>query len=147
MTDEREATSAAPDPGERSLAGGPLRWLLFVLGILLTALAMVGAFLPVLPTTPFLLVAAACFVRSSPRFHRRLLENRAFGPYLVQWERDHTVPRAAKRKAYGLAVVTFALSIWWVEHTWLRVLLAVLGAALIVFLVWLPTTRRDLDQG
>jgi len=122
-----------------------MRWLLFLLGVLLTVLAAIGAFLPVLPTTPFLLLAAACFVRSSPRFHRRLLENRAFGPYLVQWGRDHTVPREAKRKAYGLVVVTFLLSIVLVDGVWLRVALALFGVALIVFLVWLPTTRRDQE--
>lgn len=133
----------AGDGSDDRIKRGPLRWLLFVAGLLLTGLAAVGAFLPVLPTTPFLLLAAACFVRSSPRFHRRLLEGRIFGPYLRQWERDRTIPREAKRKAYGLIVVTFGVSIAVVDRLGLRIMLVVIGVALCGFLAWLPTTRDD----
>ncbi|RKY16525.1 MAG: hypothetical protein DRQ55_17835 [Planctomycetota bacterium] len=115
------------------------RCCLLVLGLLFTALGMAGVFLPVLPTTPFLLLALACFGRSSPAFHRRLLANRLFGPYLTQWDHDRTVPREAKRKAYGLLVVTFALSISLVDATWLRGTLAGVCVALIGLLAWLPT--------
>jgi len=118
---------------------GLARCCLLVLGLLFTALGMAGVFLPVLPTTPFLLLALACFGRSSPAFHRRLLANRLFGPYLTQWDHDRTVPREAKRKAYGLLVVTFALSISLVDATWLRGTLAGVCVALIGLLAWLPT--------
>ncbi len=130
-----------PEP-RRGSGRGPGRWALLAAGLALTALGTVGAFLPVLPTTPFLLLAAACFVRSSPALHRRLLENRVFGPYLGQWQRDRTVPRDAKRKAYGLVVLTFALSIWSVDATWLRATLAGLGLGVVGFLAWLPTSPR-----
>ena len=66
----------------RSLKAGFARWLFVALGLGLTVLATIGAFLPVLPTTPFLILAAACFVGSSPALHRRLLQNRLFGRYL-----------------------------------------------------------------
>lgn len=105
-----------------------------------------GAFLPVLPSTPFLLLAAACFAKSSPTFHRRLLANRVFGPYLQQWQHDHTVPREAKRKAYGLVVATFAVSIGLCDSTWLRGTLVVLGVGLILFLAWLPTTPIEEEE-
>ena len=134
-------------PPERTVKSRLARACLLVLGLLLTALATVGAFLPVLPTTPFLLLAAACFARSSPPFHRRLLANRVFGPTIAQWQHDHTVPREAKRKAYGLVVVTFAISIAVVDATWLRGMLAGLGIGLIAFLAWLPTTARDEETG
>ncbi len=131
------------DPPDIPVKTGIARWCLLVLGLFLTALATVGAFLPVLPTTPFLLLAAACFVRSSPAFHRRLLANRAFGTYIAQWQRDRTVPPEAKRKAYGLVVVTFGLSIALVGETWLRGMLVALGIGLIVFLAWLPSTTDE----
>jgi hypothetical protein len=126
----------------------PVRWVLLVLGVGFTGIAALGAFVPLLPTTPFLLLAAACFVRSSPALHRRLLANRAFGPYLAQWQRDRSIPRAAKRKAYVLVFVTFAISIAVVTLLWLRVLLLLLMASLIAFLAWLPTTLEpgsDVD--
>ncbi len=126
---------------------GLARSCLLVLGLLFTALATVGAFLPVLPTTPFLLLAAACFVRSSPAFHQRLLANRVFGQYIARWQHDRTVPREAKLKAYGMVVVTFAVSIAVVDATWRRGMLAGLGIGLIVFLAWLPTTARDEETG
>lgn len=131
------------DLTEPKPARGPARWLLLALGLFFTALALVGALLPVLPTTPFLLLAAACFVRSSPAFHRRLLANRIFGPYIEQWQQDRTVPRDAKIKAYVLVVVTFAISIVLVGQAWLRWSLAGVGLALIVFLVRLPEPPRD----
>ncbi len=132
----------SPRP-DRPARGGLSRACFFAAGIALTAVAAVGAFLPVLPTTPFLLLAAPCFVRSSPAFHRRLLESRVFGPYLRQWEHDHTVPREAKRKAYGLVALTFGVSIYLVDATWLRATLAALGIGLLLFLAWLPTTPRE----
>lgn len=131
------------DPAPRS---GLARWLLLVAGVLATLLGAAGAFLPLLPTTPFLLLAAACFARSSPAFHRRLLANRVFGPYLAQWRREHTIPRDAKRKAYGLVVVSFAISIALVDAVWLRGVLVVLGVLLLVLLLRLPTTPRLRDD-
>ena len=126
---------------------GLARWCLLLLGLLFTALGAVGAFLPVLPTTPFMLLAAACFVRSSPALHQRLLANRVFGPFISQWQRDRTVPREAKRKAYGLVIVAFALSIALVDATWLRGTLGAVGIALISIVAWLPTTPRGHDIG
>jgi uncharacterized membrane protein YbaN (DUF454 family) len=112
------------------------------IGMLSTGLAAVGAFLPMLPTTPFLLLAAACFIRSSPALHRRLLANPLFGPLLAQWQRDRSVPRSAKLKAYVLVAITFSISIALADANWLRILLAVLGVVLIAFLAWLPTAPR-----
>ena len=62
--------------------------LLKVLGMAFVALGFAGVFLPLLPTTPFLLLAAACFARSSPAFHDWLLSHRLLGPYIRDWERD-----------------------------------------------------------
>ena len=125
------------------LKTGLARWTLLVLGVLFTVLGALGAFLPVLPTTPFLLLAAWAFMHSSPAFHRKLLANRVFGPYIEQWQRDHSVPAEAKRKAYGLVAITFPLSIWFLDVTWMRWSLAGTAVALVVFLAWLPTTTVE----
>ena len=133
-------------PPDSPVKNGLVRSCLLALGLSFTGLATLGAFLPVLPTTPFLLLAGACFARSSPAFHKRLLANRVFGPYVAQWQHDHTVPRDAKRKAYGLVVLTFAVSIALVTATWLRLTLAGLGIGLIAFLAWLPTTSSGAEE-
>lgn len=131
-------TNPAPHPQRSS---GPLRWVLLALGVVFTGLAAAGAVLPLLPTTPFLLLALACFARSSPALHRRLLANRIFGPFLTQWQRDRSVTRGTKIKAYAVVIATFGVSIFLVEATWQRILLGVLMLALLGFLAHLPTTR------
>jgi uncharacterized membrane protein YbaN (DUF454 family) len=135
-----------PEPPESPATTGLVRWILVSVGLFFAVLGSLGAFLPVLPTTPFVLLAAACFAKSSPTFHRRLLANPLFGSYLAQWQRDHTVPREAKRKAYGMVLVTFSLSIVLLEGAWLRTSLALLGLALIGFLACLPATVTDGDD-
>lgn len=62
-----------------------MRWLWFCAGWLMVALGFIGALLPVMPTTIFLIAAAGCFARSSPRFERWLLDHPRFGPPLVAW--------------------------------------------------------------
>jgi uncharacterized membrane protein YbaN (DUF454 family) len=75
---------------------GALRTALLGLGILFVALGAIGVVLPVLPTTPFLILAAACFARSSERFERRLLEDPRFGPLLRDWRARGAIPRRGK---------------------------------------------------
>ncbi len=87
------------------------RYLLIVAGWLAVILGLIGAVLPIVPTTPFLIVALACFSKSSPRFHRMLLTNKWFGPPLKEWENNHTVKRHVKIKAMMLIVVSFGISI------------------------------------
>ena len=132
----------APEPGEeQATAPRALRPLFHVLGLAFTALALAGALLPVLPTTPFLLVAAWCFTRSSPAFLRRLLAMPVFGPYLQQWRSQRSIPPAAKRRAYLLVVLSFGFSVWAVEGALLRAGLVVGGLVLLAFLGRLPTAE------
>jgi uncharacterized membrane protein YbaN (DUF454 family) len=85
--------------------------LLIILGWFFIILAVIGAVLPLLPTTPFLIVALACFAESSPRFHQMLLNNKWFGPPLAQWESTNTIRRKIKHKVMLLIIVTFGISI------------------------------------
>jgi uncharacterized membrane protein YbaN (DUF454 family) len=118
----------------------PTRALLLAAGWLAMLLGLLGVFLPLLPTTPFLLLAAACFLRSSPAMHARLMAHPRLGPFLAQWRRDHSIPRSAKRRAYVLVVVCFALSIGLAGALTVRIALGVLMVALLVFLARLRTT-------
>jgi uncharacterized membrane protein YbaN (DUF454 family) len=86
-------------------------YLLICLGWFFVILGAIGAVLPLLPTTPFLILALGCFAESSPRFHRMLLENKWFGPPLAQWEKNHTIRRKVKYKVIILVIATFGISI------------------------------------
>ena len=104
---------------------GLMRALLIVCGTLFVALGVIGIFLPLVPTTVFLLLAAACYARSSERFHRRLVEHPWLGSYIRQ--RDGM---SARQKAVTLTILWATLGstmIWTVEAGWLRVLLGLIG--------------------
>lgn len=83
--------------------------ILFVLGWISFALGFVGAFLPVLPTTPFLILSAYLFSKSSKRFHLWLLNLPTFGPMIKEWE-DKKVIRP-KVKVYAISVLSLFMSI------------------------------------
>jgi len=131
------------EPASRLHASPVVRTLLLACGFLAVGLGVAGIFLPVLPTTPFMLLAAACFARSSPRFHRWLLAHRAFGPIVGEWERHRAIPWRAKLWAIGLMSATLAASIvFFVKNPWAQGGLAVMGVALAVWLYRIPSRDR-----
>jgi hypothetical protein len=81
------------------------------LGWLSVILGLIGVLLPLLPTTPFMILALGCFAKSSPRFHAMLLNNKWFGPPLKQWEGSHTINHQTKLRAMMLIIITFSASI------------------------------------
>ena len=117
-------------------------------GVLFTGIATLGAFLPVLPTTPFLILAMAAFARSSPALQKKLLDAPIFGAYLRQWNEDRSIPREAKWKAYGLIIVTFGLSIRVIDSDAIRIVLVVVAALLLAFMRSLRATdQRIVEPG
>lgn len=105
--DERQSdVSASPVP-----VTGLRRWLCIAAGLVCVGLGIIGAFVPVLPTTPFLLLASWAFVRSEPRLHRWLLALPGCGPLVREWEERRTVSRGAKRAAYITVTVAIGLSL------------------------------------
>ena len=104
------------------------RYLLLSLGWLSVILGAIGALLPVIPTTPFLILALAFFSKSSPRFHRMLLNNKWVGPSLTEWEQNKTISRQIKFRAMVLVVISFTISIIILSgRTGLQLMLVVLG--------------------
>ncbi len=105
--------------------------LLIALGTLSVALGMLGMFLPVLPTTPFLLLAAFCYGRSSPRLHRWLSTNRCFGKYLANYREGRGIPRRQKALTILLLWLTIGstacltTSPWWLPPLLLGIAVAV----------------------
>jgi len=86
--------------------------LLRFLAALFFALAVLGAFLPILPTTPFLLLTSWCLVRSSPRLHAALHRSALFGPLLADWERHRGVRAHVKAAAVGAIALAVGGGLW-----------------------------------
>jgi len=85
--------------------------LMIVLGWFFVILGIIGAVLPIMPTTVFLIIALGIFSKSSPRFHKMLLNNRWFGKDLRQWEETKTISKQSKKKASIIILLSFAASI------------------------------------
>lgn len=124
--------------------GRPLRTALLVVGVVSVALAVLGIFLPLLPTTPFLLLAAFCFARSSQRFYRWLLTNRWFGAYICNYRAGKGIP--LKQKLITLVVLWLTIgytAVFAVSHCWLRLLLVAIALGVTVHLARIRTYRPE----
>lgn len=120
-----------------------MRALLVAAGFAFVGLGILGAVLPVLPTTPFLLLAAACFARASARFYNLLLNSRTFGPLIVEWRRHRSIPWRTKLWAIGLMAATLTVSVvFFVRELWLQVALAGLGVLLAAWMYAIPSRDR-----
>lgn len=117
------------------------RAVLLVIGTISLALGVVGIVLPLLPTTPFLLVTAACYARASTRLYGWLLGQRLLGPIIAEWRRSRSLPPGVKTRALLAVVVTFALSIILVDVLVVRLILVVAGIMLAAFLTRMPTAQ------
>lgn len=115
-------------PGPAAGPAGRVPRILYAgLGLLCVGLGVIGAFLPVLPTTPFLLVALWAFSRSSRRLERWLLEHRRFGPRLVAWRDHRAIPLPVKLTAWGSMSVSLTVMIALGVNRW-----AVLAAVVLM---------------
>jgi uncharacterized membrane protein YbaN (DUF454 family) len=121
------------------------RYLLISLGWLSVVLGAIGALLPVIPTTPFLIVALACFSKSSPRFHKMLLDNKWFGPTLTQWEQNKTISRHIKFRAMALVIVSFggSIAILW-GRSELQLMLVAIGLIALWFISQLKESEPPI---
>lgn len=97
-----------------------IRYALLAIGWLSVALGVIGIFLPVLPTTPFLLLAAACFMRSSKRFYLWLVNHRQLGPWIVDYLEGQGIPLKGKVYAISLMWLSICLSCYLVPLFWAR---------------------------
>jgi uncharacterized membrane protein YbaN (DUF454 family) len=91
-----------------------LRPLFFILGWLSVVLGAIGAILPIMPTTPFLILAAFLFSKSSPRFHKWLLELPKFGPIIKEWEETKTIRKEVKVTAIVVLSISMMVTITFV---------------------------------
>jgi len=137
----QDGTSAEPGaaPTHNVAASRAVRALFAAAGTLFLGLGLLGIVLPVLPTTPFLLLAAASYARSSSRLHAWLLSNPRFGPLIRSWQQSRSLPPGAKPRALAAIGVSFGISIVVVAEPILRIGLAIGALVLLAFVARLPS--------
>ena len=124
--------------------GSRMKKTLFMgLGFLFVALAVLGVFLPLLPTTPFIILAALFFSKSSERCHQWLLNNRVFGPILRNWECSRCIPRFAKILALSMIALFGSISVFALGILWLQVVTVLLVAYGSYFIINIKTCAKE----
>ena len=115
---------------------------LTALGFFCLGLAVLGAILPVMPTTCFVLMAATCFAKSSPRFYNWLLASRVFGPMINQWQTTRSMPKRAKIMAISTILCSGTISIYVLDSVMLQ---ATVAAILLIPIAIILRVRNTED--
>lgn len=119
-----------------------IRLILIILGSLFVLLGIVGIILPVMPTTPFLLLAAALYARSSAKFYHWLMHNRWFGDYIRNYREGHGIPVRAKIIAISMLWLSIGSSvIFAIENIYIRILLIIIAIGVTAHLIVIKTKR------
>lgn len=116
-----------------------LKALLIFVGWLSVVLGVIGIFLPIMPTTPFLLLAAACFVRTSPKFYQWLVGHPRLGKYLVYYLEGKGIPLKAKIYTIALIAISMSVTSYIVPVTAVKILLPLIGVLVALYIVRQPT--------
>jgi uncharacterized membrane protein YbaN (DUF454 family) len=106
-------------------------WVSLILGI-------IGIILPLLPTTPFILLSAWCFSQSSKRFHNWLTHHKYFGPMIEDWQSDKGIPKKSRNRAIIFMWCGMGLSIFIVSKLWATLMLVCIGTCVSIYLLRLP---------
>ncbi|KAF1054219.1 MAG: Inner membrane protein YbaN [Stenotrophomonas maltophilia] len=118
-----------------------VRYSLLGIGWLSVALGVAGIFLPVLPTTPFLLLACACFLRSSPRLYHWLVEHPRLGPWVRDYLDGQGIPLKAKCYTLLLMWCSIGVSAYLVQRPWAWAFMLLSATLVSLYLLRLPTRR------
>ncbi len=116
-------------------------------GTMFVALGVLGMFLPLMPTTVFLLLGAYCYSRSSERFHNGLLNNRWFGEYIRNYKSGRGIPMRQKISTIGFLWVSIGFSVWMIGGGfWVTLLLLAVAIGVTLHLVMIKTYRPELSE-
>lgn len=130
-------------PKTNQAANPTVRWTFLIIGWIFFVLGIIGALLPVMPTAPFILLAAGCWARSSRRFHFWLINHKYFGKFVRDWEKNHAVPLYAK----WLGTIMMALSTTMLffrlpdKNLWIAWVVAAVCSGVAIYLFRLPNAK------
>jgi len=142
MTDNAEIKHTLTDTEIKITRNRLLRWILLITGTFLVGLGILGIFLPLLPTTIFFILAAACYARSSEKFYIRLMHNRYFGKYIRNYKMGNGMTLFSKVMTISLLWATILFSAFFtVENIYVRVLLILIAVSVTIHLLWIKTAK------
>ncbi len=122
------------------------RYFFNTVGGLCILLGIAGIALPLLPTTPFILLASACFMRGSPAFHHWLHHHKTFGPILYNWNQNKAVESKVKQRGAIFIALSFTISIVVVPVVWVKIVLLVMAIVLLSWFMRLPVIELVADR-
>ena len=128
---------------KRQITSNLLRWVLIIIGSFFTGLGILGIFLPLLPTTPFLLLAAACYIRSSERFYNWLMNNKWLGSYIKNYLEGKGISLKAKVLSISLLWITIGYSVVFVVDIFpIRVILILIAIGVTIHILSIRTLKQ-----
>lgn len=137
---EETNTQPLPNIEKKTIRQPLIKLLVLALGWLSVVLGVIGIFLPVLPTTPFLLLAAACFVRTSPRFYHWLIDHPYLGKYVIYYLDGKGIPRKAKVYTLLLMWATMLTTAFLLtDRLTVQIILPLIGCGVSLYILRLPT--------
>jgi uncharacterized membrane protein YbaN (DUF454 family) len=121
-----------------------LRGVLIFTGTLCVVLGVIGIFLPVLPTTPFLLLAAWCYARSSKRYYNWLISNKTFGKYIKDYREGKGIPNKAKITAVTLLWITILFSVYFIVFNLIfRIIMIITAIIVSVYIISIKPKKNE----
>lgn len=128
---------------KKCLSNSVIRYILLLTGSISLGLGIIGIFLPLLPTTPFLLLAATCYAKSSPRIHNWLLQNKWFGSYIKHYQEGKGIPPKIKLGSITLLWITILFSIQLIiKNYWIKILLVIIAILVSIHILLLKTYTK-----
>lgn len=132
------------EPADGHVSGKMMRGIYVIVGTIALVIGAIGLFLPVIPTTPLVILAAACYYRGSERLHTWILRSRWFGETIKNYQAGRGLTRDTKVRAIFLMWTTIIISAWFfVSNHFVRVAMIGVAIGVTVYLVRLPTLERN----
>lgn len=121
-----------------------IKWLLMIAGILSLSLGIAGIFIPLLPTTPFLLLSATCFIKSSKKLYNRLITHKYLGNYIKNYMEHRAIPFKTKIFTLILLWTTICLTAFlFIQILWIRILLMIIASGVTIHILILKTMSSE----
>lgn len=120
-----------------------IKIILRIVGTISLILGIIGIALPILPTTPFLLLTAFCYLKSAPAWHKRLLESKYLGPYIKNFQENKCIPLRIKVYSISMLWLTISISaIFFVSLWWVRALLFAIAVGVTIHILSYPSQPK-----